>query len=235
MNTMKEKPKKHANRPFKDLAAQLKRKKISLAPYRYDRPAQKTASSPFSEEKGSALFLQAMADVRPLIFNNTGWRSKRPSIPLNNDDEDQATMAELHKLIQYGQGFIVSLTPEYMESATPGVSADTLRHLHQGRYAIQDYVDLHGLVVQEAQPVLERFIKRSIERGYRAVLIVHGRGLTSPKEPVLKQKVYAWLTRGRLRKWVIALTSARTCDGGAGATYVLLRQRPLTKGRRKSQ
>jgi DNA-nicking Smr family endonuclease len=235
MNAMKEKPKKQVNRPFKDLAAQLERKKISLAPYRYDRPAQKTASSPFSEEKESALFLQAMADVKPLIFNNTGWQSKPPSIPFNNDDEDQATMAELHKLIQYGQGFVVSLTPEYMESATPGVSADTLRRLHQGRYAIQDYVDLHGLVVQEAQPVLERFIKRSIERGYRAVLIVHGRGLTSPKEPVLKQNVYAWLTRGRLRKWVIALTSARSCDGGAGATYVLLRQRPLTKRRRKSQ
>jgi DNA-nicking Smr family endonuclease len=154
---------------------------------------------------------------------------------MKNEDEDHATMAELHKLIQYGQGFVVSLTPEYMESATPGVRADTLRRLHQGRYAIQDYVDLHGLVVQEAQPVLERFIKRSIERGYHAVLVVHGRGLTSPKEPVLKQNVYAWLTRGRLRKWVMALTSARSCDGGAGATYVLLRQRPLTKRRRNSQ
>ena len=233
---MKAKPKKHVHRPFKDLATQLKRKKISLASYRYDPPAQKTASSPFSEEKESALFLQAMADVKPLTFNNSGWQSQRPSIiPFNHDDEDQATIAQLQKLIQYGQGFVVSLTPEYMESATPGVGADTLRRLHQGRYAIQDYVDLHGLVVQEARPVLERFIKRAIERGYRAVLVVHGRGLTSPKEPVLKQNVYTWLTRGRLRKWVIALTSARSCDGGAGATYVLLRQRPLTKRRRKSQ
>jgi DNA-nicking Smr family endonuclease len=37
-----------------------------------------------------------------------------------------------------------------------------------------------------------------------------------------------------LRKWVIAFSSARSCDGGAGATYVLLRQRPLTMRFRKN-
>jgi DNA-nicking Smr family endonuclease len=120
-----------------------------------------------------------------------------------------------------------------MESANPGAGREVLRRLHGGRYAIQDHLDLHGLTVAEAAPVLERFIHRSIERGFRAVLVVHGRGLTSPGRPVLKQKVLQWLTRGALQKWVIALTSARSCDGGAGATYVLLRRHPMTKSRRK--
>jgi DNA-nicking Smr family endonuclease len=65
------------------------------------------------------------------------------------------------------------------------------------------------------------------------VLIVHGRGLSSPAKPVLKTKVIEWLTCGPWRKWVIAFTSARSFDGGAGATYVLLRQRPVTRSKRK--
>jgi DNA-nicking Smr family endonuclease len=69
--------------------------------------------------------------------------------------------------------------------------------------------------------------------GKRSVLIVHGRGLSSPSKPVLKAKVYEWLTSGQWRKWVIAFSSARSYDGGTGATYVLLRQRPLTKRFRK--
>jgi DNA-nicking Smr family endonuclease len=66
-------------------------------------------------------------------------------------------------------------------------------------------------------------------RGKTGILITHGRGLSSPLEPVLKRKVVEWLTHGPWRKWVIAYSSARICDGGAGATYVLLRQRPISK------
>jgi hypothetical protein len=48
--------------------------------------------------------------------------------------------------------------------------------------------------------------------------------------------VVRWLTRGPWRKWIIAYSSARSCDGGTGATYVLLRtsrpaQRALEKER----
>jgi len=78
-------------------------------------------------------------------------------------------------------------------------------------------------------------LNKSIVAGRRAVLIIHGRGLSSPHEPVLKTKVYQWLTSAPWHKWVIAFTSARLCDGGAGATYVLLRQQPLTKRFRKNK
>ena len=50
---------------------------------------------------------------------------------------------------------------------------------------------------------------------------------------MLKGKVFDWLTRGSLRAYVMALASARACDGGAGATYVLLRRRPIGKKQRK--
>ena len=68
---------------------------------------------------------------------------------------------------------------------------------------------------------------------FAVIFVVHGRGLKSPDKPVLKAKVFEWLTRGPLRAHVIALASARSCDGGAGATYVLLRRRPIGKRQRK--
>jgi DNA-nicking Smr family endonuclease len=196
-------------------------------------PKQKAPSS--MSQKESDIFIEAMADVDPIVFNRTRVKKKPPS-PSHAaslcQNEDQDTLAALNMLIRKGHGFIVSQTPEYMESANAGASAEILRRLHQGRYAIQDFIDLHSLRTHEAESVLKRFIQRSIQNSLRTVLIVHGRGLTSPKEPILKKKVFSWLTRGPLRKWVIALTSARTCDGGAGATYVLLRRRPMTKSQR---
>ncbi|MBI5583339.1 MAG: Smr/MutS family protein [Deltaproteobacteria bacterium] len=63
--------------------------------------------------------------------------------------------------------------------------------------------------------------------------MIHGRGISSPGDPVLKTKVVEWLTRSHWRKWVIAFSSAQSYDGGAGATYVLFRHRRLAKGPRK--
>jgi DNA-nicking Smr family endonuclease len=77
-------------------------------------------------------------------------------------------------------------------------------------------------------------LKWAVTTGKNGVLVIHGRGLSSPEEPKLKGKVVEWLTRGPWRKWVVAYASARSCDGGAGATYVLLRRYPATRRLRKS-
>ncbi len=232
---MKDDRPKQLNRPFRDLATLLKQRDILLARENVLVSAQATSSPPLSPREESDLFLKEMADVTPISARHPKkkiWpRHLKKAGP--SDGEDENILNALHNLIRYGEGFIVSQTPEYMESANPGASHEVLRRLHSGHYAIQDHVDLHGFSAAEAAPVLERFIRRSIERSLRAVLVVHGRGLTSPGEPVLKQKVLYWLTRSPLRKWVIALTSARSCDGGAGASYVLLRRRPMTKSQRK--
>jgi DNA-nicking Smr family endonuclease len=78
-------------------------------------------------------------------------------------------------------------------------------------------------------------MREAVATGKRAVLIIHGRGLSSPALPVLKTRVAEWLTTGYWRKWVVAFTSARRCDGGSGASYVLLRRNPLPKRLRKHQ
>ena len=223
---------KNINQPFQGLDQLVKNKRIELAlKAKAPRDRRAQTSTPENESK---LFNEAMADVTPLICDRH-WRPPqlRKIRPASPSDDDNEAMRALKRLIQTGRGFIIAQTAEYMEATSPGIGPEIARRLHRGRYAIQDNLDLHGLTAAEADKTMHLFIHRALKKGYRAVLIVHGRGLTSPCKPVLKKKVLEWLTKGPLRRHVIALASARACDGGAGATYVLLRRKPMTKRMRK--
>lgn len=117
-------------------------------------------------------------------------------------------------------------TSEYMEGRAPGVTRELVRDLREGRFAVSRVLDLHGLTVAEAELAFESFMREALLRGDRCVLIIHGRGLSSPDKPVLKERVRFWLERGPFRRYVLAYASARPCDGGPGATYVLLSSKP---------
>ena len=185
-------------------------------------------------ENEMALFLDAMTGVKPIRRRNRVAQHKVLTPKINTDvDSDDDTIHQLNALVKTGEGFVVKNTPEYIEGTGHNVHPTISTRLHRGDFSIQAHVDLHGFGVEDARNAFENFIKDSIASGKRAILIVHGRGLSSPDRPVLKTKVVEWLTRGPLRNWVIAFSSARSCDGGAGATYVLLRQRPLTRRYRK--
>jgi DNA-nicking Smr family endonuclease len=223
-----------ANRPFQGLDRLLKQNGIRLDRDRA-RPASRSPGPPLSPRQEDRLFAEAMSDVQPLKSDRY-WRPppKKPGVRSIGHDEEQCVREALQRLVKSGAGYCVADTPEYMEAASPGIGREILRRLHQGRYTIQAHIDLHGLRAGEAEETLGNFLRGAIIQGLRGVMVIHGRGLSSPKAPVLKQMVYAWLTRGPFRKWVIALASAPLCDGGAGATYVLLRQRPATRAERKN-
>ena len=180
------------------------------------------------------LFLKEMADVKPIPKKNIVEKKvKLTKLKSSEGNEDLEAIKSLDQLVKSGEGFIISHTPEYIEGKGVDIHPEITRQLHSGKFSIQDHIDLHGMTVLEAKEAFETFIKNSIMAGKRALLIIHGRGLSSTEKPVLKTKVYEWLTHSAWRKWVIAFTSARHFDGGEGATYVLLRKRPLTKHRNK--
>jgi DNA-nicking Smr family endonuclease len=180
------------------------------------------------------LFLEAMADVEPINRENRIEPNCAPCILIDSEiDSEDETLQQLSNLVNSGEGFVVADTPEYIEGTGYNIHPEISKRLHRGDFSIQSHIDLHGLDVEDARKAFENFLKDSITTGKRAVLVVHGRGLSSPGRPVLKTKVIEWLTRGPWRKWVIAFSSARSCDGGTGATYVLLRQRPITRRYRK--
>jgi DNA-nicking Smr family endonuclease len=222
-------------KPFKDLKALLKSKSVELQPAPV--PVPPAAHEDRTDQRPDDLvFKEAMAGVKRI--SRTKCAAKIPltlkpeSTPATPDPDDESVV-QLKKLVEYGTGFVVSLTPEYTEGMARDVNPEIARRLHRGDFSIQDHIDLHGLRVPDAHEAVDGFLNQSIASGKRAVLIIHGRGLSSPAEPILKTKVYRWLTTSPWHKWVIAFTSARLCDGGAGATYVLLRRRPLKKRFRK--
>jgi DNA-nicking Smr family endonuclease len=222
-------------KPFKNLDALLADRKIKPEPTPILPPgaAQDNLSDHRHEQ---TLFKEAMADVKKISRVNCPVKSPaavKPPTPEQNREND--SIKQLKDLVNHGTGFVVSLTPEYIEGIDNTVNPAVAHRLHRGDFSIQDHIDLHGLSVEAARDAFDKFFKKSIAASTSAVLIIHGRGLSSPAAPVLKSKVYQWLTSSPWYKWVVAFTSARLCDGGAGATYVLLRQRPLTKRFRRKK
>jgi len=214
--------------PFQNLKGLLEAKSFSLRDFHHpDIVDCEEEQNPEFEEN---LFREAMEGVRRVSRENCVERVFEIKVPEGSrDKEDAEILSRLRDLVEHGTGFNVSDTPEYIEGTGYNVSRRITERLHQGDFSIQAHVDLHGLTVDAAKEVFERFLKRAVTAGKKGVLIIHGRGLSSPSQPVLKKKVVEWLTRGPWRKWVVAYCSARSCDGGAGATYVLLRQRPVSK------
>ncbi|MGE5256288.1 MAG: Smr/MutS family protein [Hyphomicrobiales bacterium] len=218
------------NRPFEGLKDLLKQKDSRTeAADPVPRPGPKPPPLAPSEDK---LFAEAMAGVQRMDWGNPGCEASRPSASSVQPAPEDAEMGPLQQLVDCGKGFVVSDTPEYMEGVGYRAPPDITQRLHRGDFAVQAHLDLHGLTVEAAWEVFDAFMKESILTGKSAVLIIHGRGLSSTAAPVLKTKVSQWLSSGPWRKWVVAFTSARMCDGGSGASYVLLRRRPLTKRQR---
>ena len=220
------------NKSFRHLNKLLREHDISIE----EMPAMRLASdhqTPMSPQEEEALFRDAMADVNPLSgAQKTEPRPRRPQAKRHPKEEDDV-LTSLQHLIEHGRGYRVADTPEYIEGQGFAVPKEMVRRLHQGTYAIQGHIDLHGMCVEEAREVVDNLLSKAVKQGLRMVLIIHGRGLCSPGNPVLKSRLEQWLRRGLWRKWILAYSSARACDGGAGATYVLLRSRPMTKRRRK--
>ncbi|MBW1786928.1 MAG: Smr/MutS family protein [Deltaproteobacteria bacterium] len=186
-------------------------------------PAEKTREVDETHE-----FLQAMAGVEPLrsgkqIVARTPNADARPAHPAP-DDELEA-MAHLSDLVAGQAEMDISFSDEYIEGAVPGFSRKLMKRLKGGEFPTQDHIDLHGLTKQEAEHQVREFLHESYQLGRRCVLVVHGRGLNSENHiPVLKERLPRWLSRGPIKKIVLAFSTARPYDGGTGAIYVLLRK-----------
>jgi DNA-nicking Smr family endonuclease len=198
------------------------------------RPAPQAAPPAVEESSGNGepecsdeeLFRREMANVQPLPEK---WRAHVPTLPAQNGrpitDPDAEVLAELSELVTGGGPFDITNTTEFIEGAVVGLDPRVVRRLRDGEFAYQSHLDLHGMTAQEARVAVDGFLANAHRNGQRCVLIIHGRGHNSKdQEPVLKNRLSTWLARGAWARLVLAFTSARPCDGGAGALYVLLRR-----------
>lgn len=191
------------------------------------RPAAPPERSRGAEPDDDALFRAAVAGAVPLATTERSPAPPAPprSTPLGNARENAAALAELTDLVAGGGVFDVSDSDEYVEGAVAGLDPRVVRKLRSGDFSYQCHLDLHGLTVDGAKLAVRQFVLRGLRAGHRCLLLIHGRGHNSREQrPVLKEALKSWLTRGELAQVVLAFTSARPCDGGAGALYVLLRR-----------
>jgi DNA-nicking Smr family endonuclease len=217
--------------PFKELKKMLagragldlpesKTETAAKPPAHQDRPAATLAQAPPDDE---AALLEAYRGVRPL--EGGGRVPVKPEVGRAVVSEDSEVLAALYDLVSGQGGFDLTETDEYVEGARVGIDPRLVTRLRRGEFPMQAHLDLHGMTQAAAREALSSFIVESVRRGLRSVLVVHGRGLRSAGgHPVLKHATAHWLSHGTIGGHVLAFATACPSDGGAGATYVLLRR-----------
>jgi DNA-nicking Smr family endonuclease len=219
-------PKVAFDSPFKDLKKLLKSRPAPPPPTAKVPSPAASAKIPTSAVSDDGFLLeQALAGVRPLNGAAGGRIAREPPVSRTIVSEDAEVLAQLSDLVSGQAPFELTETDEYVEGARVGLDPRLVSQLRHGDFATQSHLDLHGLIQSEAKTELTEFIIDSVRKGRRTVLVVHGRGLRSPGgQPILKHAVAQWLSHGTIGGYVLAFTSARAYDGGAGAVWVLLRR-----------
>ncbi len=91
------------------------------------------------------------------------------------------------------------------------------------REEIGGRLDLHGMTQDRARAALEGFLLRAWDDGWRAVLVITGKGVQG--DGVLKKRAPEWLGAPHLTHIVAGLSEAHRHHGGAGALYVALKRK----------
>ena len=96
-------------------------------------------------------------------------------------------------------------------------------------------LDLHGKTLDEANRIIENFIKKSYEDKVHKLIIVTGKGLHSSNEKdpyvskdlgILKYSIPNFLNNNtELMKMISNISEASINDGGSGAFYIFLKKK----------
>jgi DNA-nicking Smr family endonuclease len=103
--------------------------------------------------------------------------------------------------------------------------------MKRGKLKPEGRLDLHGLTLDRAHPMLTQFILSAHANGKRLVLVITGKGKSRDdggpipvRFGVLRHQVPQWLAIAPLSSAVLQITQAHDRHGGGGAYYVYLRK-----------
>ena len=105
---------------------------------------------------------------------------------------------------------------------TSGIDRTSARRMQRGKVPIEDRLDLHGLSQEQAQKEVKAFIGSAMEKNFRHVLIITGKGRDG--HGILREKVPEWLKDAPLCYYLNAISYAQPKDGGKGALYIRLKR-----------
>jgi DNA-nicking Smr family endonuclease len=120
---------------------------------------------------------------------------------------------------------------ERLGSAPVRMDRKTFGRMTRGKLTPEARIDLHGMTLDRAYPVLSRFILSAQASGKRLVLVITGKGrrgqddgpIPVPKG-ILRHQVPQWLSGPPLAQAVLQIVPAHVSHGGEGAYYVYLRR-----------
>lgn len=173
---------------------------------------------PTTSEEDARLFREAIGEVRPLSTSAApppaGPKPAPEAVQFRADEarvrDELLARDPAHADLEMG---------DELRYLKPGQPKRLLQRLRRGHYSVRAEIDLHDMSSKVAREAVRLFLDDCLRHGETCVRIVHGKGLRSPRGPVLKHMVDGLLRR---RADVLAFTSARPVDGGTGAVMVLL-------------
>ena len=105
-----------------------------------------------------------------------------------------------------------------------GIEPNRRHRIAKAREEIGARLDLHGLTQDGARAKLEAFLQGAWNEGFRAVLVITGKGVQG--DGVLKRATPEWLAAPHLAHIVAGISDAARHHGGEGALYVALKRKP---------
>ena len=129
--------------------------------------------------------------------------------------------------VQTGQAkaktsFDKAMPADFRLGETSGIDRASARRMQRGKVPVEDRLDLHGLSQEQAQEEVKAFISSAVQKNFRHVLIITGKGRDG--HGILREKVPEWLKDAPLCYHLNAISYAQPKDGGKGALYIRLKR-----------
>ena len=114
--------------------------------------------------------------------------------------------------------------PGKLREVLDDIEPNRRHRIAKAREEIGARLDLHGMDQTRARAVLEGFLANAFHEGWRAVLVITGKGVQG--DGVLKRRAPEWLAAPHHAHIVAGISDAARHHGGEGALYVALKRKP---------
>lgn len=174
--------------------------------------------------------VEKAAPLRPLHPDESSVPSHRPKPRQPQVSVPHFQVGERAKPARPGHNLSPAISDQ-VARAPVAMDRRSYDRMKKGRLSPEARIDLHGMTLAQAHPVLIRFILDNVALGRRLVLVITGKGrLPSDDGPipmrhgVLRHQVPHWLHMAPLKPHVLQISEAHLKHGGQGAYYVYLRR-----------
>lgn len=113
--------------------------------------------------------------------------------------------------------------PKTLRYGVDGIEPRRRHRIAKAREEIGARIDLHGMTQDQARAALIAFVSRAFDDGWRAVLVITGKGVQG--DGVLRKAAPGWLGAPALSHMVAGISEAARHHGGEGALYVALKRK----------